>query len=163
MGNIKLENSLTQEQLADWANPDARFMNYALAQARIAFEKDEVPVGAVIVCNGRILGKGYNQTVTMGDPTAHAEMLAITAACNHLNNRILSDCIMYVTLEPCVMCAGAIAWARLKRLVFAAAEPKYGFTRLSASILHPDTQVTGGVLSEVSAELLKTFFKRKRS
>ncbi len=163
MENIELESSLIEDQLVDWTNPDLRFMNYALAQARIAFEKNEVPVGAVIVCNGKILGKGYNQTVTIGDPTAHAEMLAITAACNHLNSRILSDCIIYVTLEPCIMCAGAIAWARLKRLVFAAAEPKYGFTRLSTPILHPDTEVTGGVLSEASVELLKTFFKDKRN
>ncbi len=137
-------------------------MRKALDQARMAFDRDEVPVGAVVVCNDRIIARGHNLTETLNDVTAHAEMQAITAAANALGGKYLDVCTLYVTVEPCVMCAGAIGWSQLGRLVYGAADPKRGFSVYAPHALHPKTQVTSGVLEEECAQLMKDFFKRKR-
>lgn len=141
---------------------DEYFMNEALKEAEKAFSDDEIPVGAVIVSNDKIIARGYNMTESLTDVTAHAEMIAITAAENYLGNKFLDDCIMYVSLEPCLMCAGAINWARIGKLVYGASEPKFGYTKISNKALHPKIQVIGGVLEERSAGLLKSFFEGKR-
>lgn len=141
---------------------DEYFMRRALAEAEAAFEADEVPIGAVVVANDEIIGRGHNLTQTLNDVTAHAEMQAITAAAAYMGAKYLIDCTLYVTLEPCVMCAGAIAWAQLGRLVYAAADPKKGFTLLQKPILHPKTEVVTGILEQESSILLKQFFKNKR-
>lgn len=141
---------------------DEYFMRCALNEAQDAFAEDEVPVGAVVVANGQVIGKGHNRTQVLHDVTAHAEMQAITAASNHLGAKYLTDCTLYVTLEPCVMCAGAIAWAQLGRVVFAASDPKKGYSLLGKPILHPKTEVVKGVLETEAAELLKEFFDKKR-
>ncbi|HPV88055.1 MAG TPA: nucleoside deaminase [Bacteroidales bacterium] len=137
-------------------------MQKALEEARIASGKDEIPVGAVIVCRGKIIARGHNLTETLNDPTAHAEMQAITAACNTLGGKHLDQCTMYVTLEPCLMCAGASAWAQLGRLVYAASDPKNGFSLFSSRILHPKTDVSAGLMAEQAGKLLKDFFAGKR-
>ncbi|MFN4084533.1 MAG: nucleoside deaminase [Spirosomataceae bacterium] len=140
------------------------FMNQALRLAQQAADQGEVPVGALVVTErGQIIGKGYNQTERLGDVTAHAEMLALTAATQTLGGKYLTDCTLYVTLEPCIMCAGALAWAQLDRLVFGASEPKRGFTRFQPSLLHPKTQIVSGILDREAEQLLKSFFKEKRS
>jgi tRNA(adenine34) deaminase len=141
---------------------DEYFMQLALKEARYAFEEDEVPVGALVVSNHRIIGKGYNQTEKLKDVTAHAEMLAITAAANYLGSKFLEDCTLYVTLEPCTMCAAALRWARIGRLVYGAADPKAGFSVISTSILHPKTEVVTGVLEHDCSVLVTEFFKAKR-
>lgn len=141
---------------------DQDYMRKALDQARMAFDRDEVPVGAVVVCNDRIIARGHNLTETLNDVTAHAEMQAITAAANALGGKYLDVCTLYVTVEPCVMCAGAIGWSQLGRLVYGAADPKRGFSVYAPHALHPKTQVTSGVLEEECAQLMKDFFKRKR-
>lgn len=141
---------------------DESFMREALKEAGKAFELDEIPVGAVIVCNNRIIARSHNLTEQLNDVTAHAEMQAITAAANYLGGKYLSDCILYVTLEPCVMCAGAIFWAQISRLVYGASDEKRGFTKTGTSILHPSTTIQHGILEEESMILLKTFFKNKR-
>ena len=141
---------------------DQDYMRKALDQARMAFDRDEVPVGAVVVCNDRIIARGHNLTETLNDVTAHAEMQAITAAANALGGKYLDVCTLYVTVEPCVMCAGAIGWSQLGRLVYGAADPKRGFSVCAPHALHPKTQVTSGVLEEECAQLMKDFFKRKR-
>lgn len=144
---------------------DEYYMSLALRQAEEAFDSDEVPVGAVIVCNGKVIGTGYNRTEALNDVTAHAEMIAITAAANNLGGKYLPQCTLYVTVEPCIMCAGAIGWAQMGRLVYGAPDKKRGFTKFcsgSVSPLHPKTIVTPGVLEEESSELMKEFFKRKR-
>ncbi len=139
-------------------------MNQALRLAQQAADQGEVPVGALVVTErGQIIGKGYNQTERLGDVTAHAEMLALTAATQTLGGKYLTDCTLYVTLEPCIMCAGALAWAQLDRLVFGASEPKRGFTRFQPSLLHPKTQIVSGILDREAEQLLKSFFKEKRS
>mgnify|MGYP003538011008 CR=1 FL=1 len=141
---------------------DEYYMQQALNEALIAEENDEVPVGAVIVCNDKIISRAHNQVEQLNDVTAHAEMLALTAAFNEMGAKYLDDCTLYVTLEPCVMCAGAIAWAQLGRLVFGASDEKRGYQKYAPNALHPKTVVVQGVLSEESAELMKVFFKKKR-
>lgn len=141
---------------------DNDYMRKALEQARMAFDRDEVPVGAIVVCNDRIIARGHNLTETLNDVTAHAEMQAITAAANALGGKYLDVCTLYVTVEPCVMCAGAIGWSQLGRLVYGAADPKRGYSVYAPDALHPRTQVTTGVLEEECAQLMKDFFKRKR-
>jgi tRNA(adenine34) deaminase len=143
-------------------NEDAYFMGLALRQAERALEEDEIPVGAVVVCQGRIVAKAYNQTEILTDVTAHAEMLAITSAAQTVGGKYLKDCTLYVTLEPCLMCAGALYWSQLGRLVFGAYEEKRGFLAIGKQVLHPKTEVVGGLLAEESESLLKEFFSRKR-
>ena len=141
---------------------DEHFMKLAYAEAQEALVKDEVPIGAVVVQNGAVIGRGHNLTQTLNDVTAHAEMQAITAAASYLGAKYLNECTLYVTLEPCVMCAGAIAWSQLGTLVYAAEDPKKGYTLLDKNILHPKTEVRKGVMQEECAELLKSFFAKKR-
>lgn len=141
---------------------DEYFMGMALELASRAFQEDEVPVGAVVVCQHKIIGKGYNQTHTLNDPTAHAEMIALTSACSFLGSRYLNDCTLYVTLEPCPMCAGATYWAQLGRLVFGASDQKRGYEKFSTAILHPKTHLVKGVLADACEIILEEFFKRKR-
>ena len=136
-------------------------MRQALAEAEKALAADEIPIGAVVVFENQIIGRGYNQTERLRDVTAHAEMLALTAAANHLGNKYLSDCTLYVTIEPCVMCAGASYWAQLKAVVFGAAELKTGFRR-HGPLLHPRTQLRDGVRAEACANLMRDFFNLKR-
>ena len=139
-----------------------RYMRAALAEAAKAFEKQEIPVGAVVVCNDRIIARAHNLTETLKDPTAHAEMLAITAAANWLGGKYLKDCTIYVTIEPCGMCAGAIGWSQAPFLVFGAGDEKKGYRTFSDSLLHPKTSVESGVLEEECRELLVNFFNTKR-
>lgn len=141
---------------------DAYFMQKALAEAQKALEEDEIPIGAVVVYENTIIGKGYNQTEKLNDVTAHAEMLAITAAATYLNSKFLDECTLYVTIEPCLMCAGAIKWARFHKIVFGAEEPKTGFTRIDKQLLGKKTEVSGGVMAEECASLMQAFFKQKR-
>lgn len=139
-----------------------RFMAEAMKEARKAYEDGEIPVGAVVVCENRIIGRGYNQTERLKDVTAHAEMIATTAASNYLGAKYLNDCTLYVTLEPCVMCAGAIAWAQFGQLVFGASDDKKGYLKLEKPLLHPKTEVIRGVLAEESKALLLDFFHKLR-
>ena len=141
---------------------DEYFMKLALKQASYAFEEDEIPVGAIVVANNTIIGKGYNQTEKLKDVTAHAEMIAITAAANYLGSKFLEDCTLYVTLEPCLMCASAIMWARVSRLVFGAYDIKAGYTLTQGRVLHPKTEVTHGILKDECGLLLTEFFRGKR-
>ncbi|ARK10602.1 nucleoside deaminase [Fibrella sp. ES10-3-2-2] len=142
---------------------DEYFMEMALALAEEAAEAGEIPVGALVVCQNRIIGKGRNQTEQLNDVTAHAEMIAITAATQALGGKYLTNCTLYVTLEPCVMCAGAIFWAQLSRLVIGADDPKRGYSRLTPSPLHPKTRVETGVLADESRALMANFFGRLRT
>ncbi|HOZ39966.1 MAG: nucleoside deaminase [Flavobacteriales bacterium] len=142
---------------------DEHFMRQALREAELAFQADEVPVGAVIVCADRIIGRGHNLTERLNDVTAHAEMQAITAAADHLGAKYLKDCTLYVTLEPCVMCAGALHWSQVGRVVFGAFDEKAGYRRLGGRALHPKTLVLGGILEAECADLMKAFFRKKRS
>ena len=141
---------------------DEYFMKEALREAAKALEADEIPVGAVIVCRNRIIGRGHNLTVTLNDPTAHAEMQAFTAATNSLGSRYLDECTLYVTLEPCVMCAGASFWTQIGRVVYGADDPKRGYTLLKDTILHPSTVVTSGIMLKECGSLLTEFFRKKR-
>lgn len=141
---------------------DVRYMKQALDEARKAFDRGEVPVGAVVVSKGRVIARSHNLTEALNDVTAHAEMQAITSAANYLGGKYLTDCTLYVTVEPCVMCAGAIAWAQLGRLVYGASDEKRGFRRLAPTALHPKTVLLQGVLEDESAELMKTFFQQRR-
>ena len=141
---------------------DAFFMKQALSEAEMAFDRGEIPVGAVIVCEGRIIARAHNLTETLNDVTAHAEMQAITAAASILGGKYLIDCALYVTIEPCPMCAGALAWAQISRIVYGANDEKRGFTKLTPGVLHPKTKVQGGVLTEESSRLVKRFFKELR-
>ncbi|MBL7953361.1 MAG: nucleoside deaminase [Flavobacteriales bacterium] len=142
---------------------DEHFMRQALKEAEQAFKADEVPIGVVIVWKDRIIARGHNLTERLNDVTAHAEMQAITAAAEQVGGKYLRDCVLYVTLEPCVMCAGAMHWAQLGRVVFGAFDEKAGYRRIGGGLLHPKTQVTGGVLEAECADLIKAFFKRKRA
>jgi tRNA(adenine34) deaminase len=144
------------------ANPDIYFMRQAVQEAQKAGERDEVPIGAVVVCQGRIIARGHNLTETLTDVTAHAEMQAITAAANFLGGKYLIDCTLYVTVEPCVMCAGALGWSQISRIVYGAADEKRGFARFAPQALHPKTEVLSGVLEEECSKLVKDFFKKKR-
>lgn len=138
------------------------YMKAALDEAFKAFERQEVPVGAVIVCNDTIIARGHNLTETLNDPTAHAEMQAITAATNWLGGKYLTDCTIFVTLEPCGMCAGALGWSQISGLVFGASDDNKGYRTISDSLLHPKTKVEGGILEKECKELLTRFFKTKR-
>lgn len=140
---------------------DEYFMNIALKEAQKAFDENEVPVGAIIVSGNKIIGKGYNLTERLHDVTAHAEMQAITAAANYLGAKYLLDCTLYVTLEPCVMCAGALFWSQISKVVFGASDEKRGY-RKTGNLLHPQTEVVSGVLEEECSQLIKDFFKKLR-
>ena len=141
---------------------DTFFMRKALEEAEAAYQRDEVPIGAVIVAGNRIIARGHNLTETLNDVTAHAEMQAITAAANYIGGKYLVDCTLYVTLEPCVMCAGALFWAQMKRIVYGARDEQRGYMTKGID-LHPKTLVTGGVLEEQASQLLREFFIRKRN
>lgn len=134
----------------------------ALQEARAAFEAGEIPVGAVVVCKNRVVARAHNLTECLGDVTAHAEMQAITSASASLGGKYLTDCTLYVTLEPCVMCAGAIGWSQLSRVVFGAGDDKRGYRRFAPEALHPKTRVESGILADECAALMKSFFKRRR-
>jgi len=144
-------------------NPDEYFMRQALIEAQRAGERDEVPIGAVIVCQGRIIARGHNLTETLTDVTAHAEMQAITAAAQFLGGKYLIDCSLYVTVEPCVMCAGALGWSQISRVVYGASDEKRGFVRFAPNALHPKTEIVSGILEADCSKLVKEFFKRKRN
>ena len=141
---------------------DIRFMRIALAEAQLAADEDEIPVGAVVVAGGRVVARAHNLTERLGDVTAHAEMQAITAAAAALGGKYLPDATLYVTLEPCTMCAGAIGWSQMGRLVIGAPDPKRGYSRFAPQALHPRTQVTTGILADEAAELIQQFFQKKR-
>lgn len=142
---------------------DIKFMRAALDEAHQAFEADEIPIGAVVVCQGRIIGRGHNLTEQLNDVTAHAEMQAITAAANTLGGKYLQDCTLYVTVEPCMMCAGAICWSQLSRIVYGAGDEKRGYsTFTNRHPFHPKATITPGVLADECKELMQRFFKRKR-
>jgi len=141
---------------------DEYFMNEALKEAHAAFDRQEIPVGAVIVTGNRIIARAYNMSETLNDATAHAELLAITAASNTLGTKFLTEATLYVTIEPCTMCAGACYWARLKRIVYGAPDPKAGFTKTSALIIHPNTEIVAGILAKECKKLIKDFFYLKR-
>lgn len=143
-------------------NRDEFFMRKALEEAKCAFAKGEIPIGAVVVCQDRIIARSYNLTETLTDVTAHAEMQAITAAANTLGGKYLTNCTLYVTVEPCVMCAGAIAWSQMGRLVFGASDEKGGYQKYAPNALHPKTEVVSGLLADEAAQLMKEFFKSKR-
>lgn len=141
---------------------DEHFMKEALRQAEQAFEEGEIPVGAIVVADNRIIAKAYNQTEKLNDATAHAEMLAITAAENHLGTKYLNECTLYVTLEPCAMCAGALYWTQIGKVVFAAKDEKRGYSIHEKNLLHPKTKLQNGVLEEEASKLVTAFFKRLR-
>ena len=141
---------------------DEYFMKRAIQEAVTAFEKDEIPVGALIVANNRIIARAHNLTETLTDVTAHAEMQAITAAANQLGAKYLNECTLYVTLEPCVMCAGALGWSQIGRLVYGASDEKRGFTRFAPAALHPKTEVVSGIMADDCADLMTVFFRKKR-
>ena len=141
---------------------DERFMQMALEEARQAFKKGEIPIGAVIVCNERVVARSHNLTETLCDVTAHAEMQAITAAANTLGGKYLTDCTLYVTVEPCVMCAGAIGWAQIPRIVYGAADEKRGYHEYAPRALHPKATAIGGMLEEQCRELMQEFFRSRR-
>jgi len=142
--------------------PHEYFMSLALKEAKFALKTDEIPIGAIIVANNQIVGKGYNQVERLKDVTAHAEIIALTAASNYFSNKYLKGCIIYVTIEPCMMCAAAIGWAQIDQVVFGAPDPKKGFSLFTPSPLHPKTIVESGILEEECGELLKEFFRKKR-
>ncbi|MBO5903520.1 MAG: nucleoside deaminase [Tidjanibacter sp.] len=139
-------------------NSDLFFMQLAISEAKKALDKREVPIGAVIVCRERVVGRGHNLVETLGDATAHAEMQAITAATSTLGGKYLKECTLYVTVEPCVMCAGALAWSQIGRIVYGAADPKRGCLRFGRELLHPKTELIGGVMAEECSALMEDFF-----
>ena len=141
---------------------DEKYMSLALIEAEAAAEAGEIPVGCVIVCDGRVIGRGHNLTETLSDVTAHAEMQAITAAAQTMGGKYLTECTLYVTLEPCAMCAGAIGWAQVSRLVFGAPDPKRGFGRLAPQALHPKCKVSSDILADECIEKIQQFFQQKR-
>lgn len=144
------------------ANDDEKFMRLALAEAQEAALRDEVPIGAVIVCQGRVIARGHNLTETLTDVTAHAEMQAITSAASFLGGKYLTDCTLYVTVEPCLMCAGALAWSQISRVVYGAPDDKRGFHTYCNSPFHKKTTITAGILADECAKLMTEFFKKKR-
>lgn len=141
---------------------DEYFMNEALKEARRAFDTEEIPVGAVIVSENKVIARAHNLTELLNDVTAHAEMQAITSAANHIGGKYLIDCTLYVTLEPCPMCAGALYWSQITKIVYGASDEKRGFSKIETRMLHPKTQVVSGVLEDQCAELMRSFFKSKR-
>lgn len=148
--------------MIDYVKTDEHFMREALQEAKKAGERDEVPVGAVIVSQGRIIARGHNLAETLNDATAHAEMQAFTAAANHIGGKYLNDCTLYVTLEPCPMCAAASLWVQLGEIVYGASDPKRGYTTLHTNLLHPKTKVRSGILAAECSDLITSFFKKKR-
>ncbi len=138
------------------------YMRKALEEAALAAREGEIPVGALVVCKNRIIARAHNETEKLNDVTAHAEMLAVTMASSALGGKYLNECTLYVTLEPCVMCAGALAWAQLGELVYGAPDPLRGYNRISPSLLHPRTRVTGNILAAECSEIVKKFFREKR-
>ncbi len=148
---------MTQQEI------DEKFMRLALAEARKALEQQEVPIGAVIVANDAVVGRGHNLVETLDDPTAHAEMQALTAAASTIGGKYLKKCTLYVTVEPCIMCAGAIGWAQIGRVVWGADDPKRGYRRYSNEVFHPKTTIARGILSEDCSLLIKTFFESLRA
>lgn len=150
---------MTDEEL----KKDEQYMRRAIDEARQALEEGEIPIGAVVVAGGRIISRAHNQTETLHDVTAHAEMLAITAASNALGGKYLTDCTLYVTVEPCPMCAGAIGWAQVPRIVYGTADEKRGYRRYAPNVLHPRANAIGGILEEECRQLMLEFFKRLRS
>lgn len=142
--------------------PDELFMKEALKEAKLAFEKDEVPIGAVIVSNGKVIARGHNLTEQLNDVTAHAEMQAYTSAANYIGAKYLPQCTLYVTMEPCVMCAGASFWTQIGRVVYGASDDKRGYSAFNKEILHPKTKITKGVLEKECGDLVKAFFQQKR-
>src|SRR6202789_519119 len=143
-------------------SPDEFFMNEAIREAKTALAEKEIPIGAIVVCKGKIIGRGHNLTERLTDVSAHAEMQALTAAANFMGGKYLKECILYVTMEPCVMCAGAAYWFQLGGIVFGAYDTKLGFGRLNQKITHPKTVITGGIKENECAELVREFFKSKR-
>ena len=141
---------------------DEKYMREALREAQAAEDEDEVPIGAVVVSRGRVIAKGHNMVEALNDPTAHAEMIAITAACEAVGGKYLTDCTLYVTVEPCPMCAAALGWSQISRIVYGAPDPKRGYTGFSPSLLHPKTEVTAGALASECSELVSGYFKGKR-
>lgn len=141
---------------------DGYYMKQALAEAQKAADRDEVPVGAVVVCQGRIIARSHNLTETLNDATAHAEMQAFTAAANHIGGKYLKDCTLYVTLEPCPMCAAASFWTQLGEIVYGASDPKRGFSNISHALLHPKTKVRFGIMADECGALMSNFFRKKR-
>ena len=141
---------------------EAYFMRQALEEARLAFEEGEIPIGAVVVCRGQIIARAHNEVERLKDPTAHAELLAITAATEYMGGKFLSNCQLYVTVEPCVMCAGALFWARLGEIIYGAGEEKFGYRHYAPDIFPRRAKVRGGVLSEEAAELMRSFFATRR-
>lgn len=146
----------------DLHKQDELFMRKAIVEAQAAFDHGEIPIGAVIVCNGKIISRAHNLTEALTDVTAHAEMQAITAASNALGGKYLTNCTLYITIEPCPMCAGAIGWAQIPRVVFGASDEKKGYRKFAPHVLHPKTTVTHGILEEECREIMQNFFKRKR-
>src|ERR1700749_200662 len=143
-------------------SPDEFYMNEALKEARLALAAKEIPIGAVVVCKGQIIGRGHNLTERLTDVSAHAEMQALTAAANFMGGKYLRDCTLYVTMEPCVMCAGACYWFQIGKIVFGAYDTRMGFGRINQKITHPKTVVTGGIKENECAELVRGFFRNKR-
>ena len=143
-------------------NNHEKYMLDALREAQRAAAEDEVPIGAVIVCQGRIIAKGHNMTERLNDPTAHAEMIAITAATEAVGGKYLNDCTLYVTVEPCPMCAGALAWSQIGKVVYGASDPKRGFSRFSPSLMHPKTEIVSGIMAEECGNIVSEFFQNKR-
>ena len=141
---------------------EEKYMAEALREAHAALDEGEIPIGAVVVWKGRIIGRGHNLTERLRDSTAHAEMIAITSATETMGGKYLSDCTLYVTVEPCPMCAGALAWSQMGRIVYGAPDPRRGYSLFSPSLLHPRTQVTGGILLEDCSALMLSFFRDKR-
>lgn len=150
------------EEQKNIAEQDKKFMSMAITEARRALQMQEVPIGAVIVCGDRVVGRGHNLVETLSDATAHAEMQSITAAASMLGGKYLKGCTLYVTVEPCVMCAGALAWSQIDRIVYGADDPKRGYTTVGGRILHPKTEVVSGVMREECEALMKDFFKKLR-
>ena len=150
------------EEKSAISKDDERFMSMALDEARLAMSEREIPVGAVMVCRGRVVARAHNQTEALNDVTAHAEMIAITSAANLIGGKYLTDCTLYVTVEPCSMCASALGWAHVSRVVYGATAEKRGYRRLAPGVLHPKTIVSAGVLSDDCAALMKEFFRERR-
>lgn len=143
-------------------HPDILFMKEALKEAHKALEKDEVPIGAVVVCAGKVIARAYNLTETLNDATAHAEMQAITMATSTIGGKYLDKCTLYVTVEPCPMCAAALAWSQIKRVVYGAPDSKRGYSKFTPSLMHPKTEVVGGILADECGKIISDFFKAKR-
>ena len=156
--NLYLCSMISQEQ----QNKDERFMQMALDEAQVAYEAGEIPIGAVVVCKDRVISRAHNLTETLCDVTAHAEMQAITAAANTLGGKYLKDCTLYVTVEPCTMCAGAIGWAQIPRIVYGASDETRGYHEYAPRAMHPKAEVVGGVLEEACRQLMVDFFKARR-